>query len=53
VFTGADARGRPTQMSRTVRSGKRDAQKLAAQLETSPSSLTRPKSATLEIYSNA
>ena len=34
VFTGADARGRPTQMSRTVRGGKRDAQKLAAQLET-------------------
>ncbi len=33
VFTGADARGRPTQMSRTVRGGKRDAQKLAAQLE--------------------
>ncbi len=35
VFTGADARGRPTQMSRTVRGGKRDAQKLAAQLEAS------------------
>jgi len=34
VFTGADARGRPTQMSRTVRGGKRDAQRLAAQLET-------------------
>lgn len=33
VFTGADARGRPTQMSRTIRGGKRDAQKLAAQLE--------------------
>jgi integrase len=35
VFTGADARGRPTQMSRTVRGGKRDAQRLAAQLEAS------------------
>jgi len=35
VFTGADARGRPTQMSRAVRGGKRDAQKLAAQLEAS------------------
>ena len=34
VFTGADASGRPTQMSRTVRGGKRDAQRLAAQLET-------------------
>jgi integrase len=33
VFTGADARGRPTQMSRTVHGGKRDAQRLAAQLE--------------------
>mgnify|MGYP000973372623 FL=1 len=35
VFTGSDARGRPTQMSRTVRGGKRDAQRLAAQLESS------------------
>lgn len=33
VFTGADVRGRPTQLSRTVRGGKRDAQRLAAQLE--------------------
>lgn len=33
VFTGSDARGRPTQMSRTVHGGKRDAQRLAAQLE--------------------
>ena len=32
---GADARGRPTQMSRTVHGGKRDAQRLAAQLEAS------------------
>ncbi|MGD9704240.1 MAG: tyrosine-type recombinase/integrase [Acidimicrobiia bacterium] len=35
VFTGSDARGRPTQMSRTVHGGKRDAQRLAAQLEAS------------------
>lgn len=28
VFTGADARGRPTEMSRAMRGGKRDAQKL-------------------------
>ena len=35
MFTGADARGRPTQMSRTVHGGKRDAQRLAAQLEAS------------------
>lgn len=35
VFTGSDARGRPTQMSRTVRGGKREAQRLAAQLESS------------------
>jgi integrase len=35
VFTGADARGRPTQMSRTVHGGKRDAQRMAAQLEAS------------------
>ena len=42
VFTGADARGRPTQMSRTVRGGKRDAQKLAAQLEASVGGASRP-----------
>jgi hypothetical protein len=35
VFTGSDARRRHTQMSRTVRGGKRDAQRLAAQLESS------------------
>ena len=35
VFTGSDARGRPTQLSRTVRGGKRDAQRLAAELEAS------------------
>ncbi len=33
VITGSDARGRPTQLSRTVHGGKRDAQRLAAQLE--------------------
>ena len=38
VFTGTDARGRPTQISRTVRGGKRDAQRLAASLEVGPGS---------------
>jgi len=33
VFTGSDASGRPTQLSRTVHGGERDAQRLAAQLE--------------------
>jgi hypothetical protein len=33
VFTGRDASGRPTQTSRTVRGGKRDAQHVAASLE--------------------
>ena len=37
VFTGTDDRGRPTQISRTVR-GKRDAQRLAASLEVGPGS---------------
>jgi len=36
VFTGSDARGRPTQLSRTIRGGKRDAQRLAAELEVGP-----------------
>jgi hypothetical protein len=36
VFTGNDARGRPTQISRTVRGSKRDAQRTAAQLEVGP-----------------
>jgi integrase len=36
VFTGSDARGRPTQLSRTVHGGKRDALKLAAELEVGP-----------------
>ena len=33
VFTGSDAKGRPTQLSCTVRGGKRDAQRLAAEFE--------------------
>jgi hypothetical protein len=33
VCTGSDAQGRPTQLSLTVRGGKRDAQRLAAQRE--------------------
>ncbi len=36
VFTGSDAHGRPTQLSRTVHGGKRDALKLAAELEVGP-----------------
>ena len=36
VFTGTDARGRPTQLSKTVHGGKRDAQRLAAELEVGP-----------------
>ncbi len=38
VFTGRDKRGRPTQVSRTVRGGKRAAQKVAAELEAGPRS---------------
>jgi len=38
VFTGTDALGRPTQLSRTIRGGKRDAQRLAAELEVGPGS---------------
>ncbi len=33
VFTGTDDRGKPTQISRTVRGGKRDAQRVATELE--------------------
>lgn len=40
VFTGRDARGKPTQISRTVRGGKRDAQRLAVQLEAGPGRAT-------------
>src|SRR4249919_2423767 len=36
VFTGNDSRGRPTQLSRTVHGGKRDAQRVAAELEVGP-----------------
>jgi integrase len=36
VFTGRNARGRPTQLSRTVRGGKREALRVAAQLEVGP-----------------
>ena len=36
VFTGRDGVGKPTQISRTVRGGKRDALRLAAELETQP-----------------
>ena len=42
VFTGRDARRRPTQISRTVRGGKRDAQRLAVQLEGGPGRATAP-----------
>jgi len=38
VFTGRDAEGRPTQVSQTVRGTKRDAQRAAARLESSPRS---------------
>lgn len=36
AFTGRDETGRPTQVSRTVRGGKRDAQRVAAELTTKP-----------------
>lgn len=36
VFTGRDESGKPTQVSRTVRGGKRDAQRVAAELTTKP-----------------
>jgi hypothetical protein len=38
VFTGTDARGKPTQISRTVRGDKRDTQRMAAPLEVGPGS---------------
>jgi integrase len=40
VFTGRDARGRPTQVSRTVRGGKREAQSVAVELEGGPGRAT-------------
>ena len=36
VFTGTNARGRPTQVSRTVHGSKRDAKRAAAELEVGP-----------------
>ena len=36
VFTGTGPNGRPTQLSRTVHGGKRDAQRVAAELEVGP-----------------
>jgi len=38
VFTGRDDAGRPTQVSKTVRGTKRDAQRMAATLESRPPS---------------
>jgi integrase len=38
VFTGRDDRGKPTQVSRTVQGTKRDAIRLAAQLDAAPAS---------------
>ena len=38
VFTGRDAAGRPTQVSRTVEGGKRAALRLANQIEAKPPS---------------
>jgi integrase len=37
VFTGRDAQGRPTQVSRTVRGTKKDARRVAAELTLKPS----------------
>jgi len=48
VFTGTDARGRPTQVSRTARGGKRDAQRLAASLEVGPGSASAARRLTLD-----
>jgi hypothetical protein len=36
VFTGTGPDGRPTQLSKTIHGGKRDAQRLAAELEVGP-----------------
>jgi integrase len=38
IFTGRDGNGRPTQVSKTVRGTKREARRVAAQLESGPSS---------------
>jgi integrase len=45
AFTGRDERGRPTQISRTVRGTKKDAQRVAAELTVRP--VTRAASATV------
>jgi integrase len=45
AFTGRDERGRPTQISRTVRGTKKDAQRVAADLTVRP--VTRAASATV------
>ena len=36
MFTGTDARGRPTQLSKTIHGGKRDALRAAAEMEVGP-----------------
>lgn len=36
MFTGTDAHGRPTQLSKTVHGGKREAQRVPAEMETGP-----------------
>jgi len=36
VFVGRDERGKPSQRSKTVRGGKREAERVAAELETKP-----------------
>jgi integrase len=36
VFTGTDARGRPTQLSKTIHGGKREALRVAAEMEVGP-----------------
>jgi integrase len=46
VFTGRNAAGRPTQVSRTVRGTKREAQRVAASLESKPPSNAAGRSVT-------
>jgi integrase len=55
VFTGRDVKGRPTQVSRTVRGTKRDAQRLAAELtiKPSPRATTRTVSDALDEWIDA
>jgi integrase len=40
VFTGTDARGRPTQLSKTIHGGKREALRVAAEMEVGPGRAT-------------